>query len=126
MGSGEWGELGSQLNGYQERRRQRRTVIKAALLRILQEAAAGGQRVDLAGLAIRFRCGVSTLRSMKHELGAEGLIEPPEGKQLRLLSETAAADLAGRIAAVRAAKIERHRNLTEDELDEVLPDAKPT
>ena len=92
--------------GYQARRRWKRDRIKAELLVILQRHEARGERPDMAALAIAFGCGASTLRQMRHELGAAGLIEAPEAIRQREVAERIEVpDLAQRVARVREAKV---------------------
>jgi hypothetical protein len=111
---------------YLERRRARRAAIKGALLPILQECEARGQRPDYGALALHFDCGKSTLRQMAHEYGEADLIVPPEARRIADLCERGILDLADRIRVVREAKLERCRecgklSLSEEVLERILP-----
>lgn len=112
--------------GYQDRRRQRAAQIKAELLAILQENERTGEPINIPDLAIRFGCGASTLRGMRHDLAKSGLVQDPEAKRLEQLTEIPLPELAERVAIVREAKFGKwertgEKRLTKAELEQVLP-----
>jgi hypothetical protein len=113
---------------YQERRRARRAEVKAVLLIALRDSEAYGMRINLADLAIVLGRSASSLRVFWQELADEGQIAYPADARLRgeYRPVVTPADLERRIAAVRAAKIdkrirERKNSLTGAELERILP-----
>jgi hypothetical protein len=111
---------------YDARRKWRRAQLKAELLGILQAHEARGEPPNAAKLALDFGVSRNTIHVLRRELAAEGFVDDPQVRRIERTDETLVANLAERVARVRAAQERKWSqgnatSLSEDELREVLP-----
>jgi Mn-dependent DtxR family transcriptional regulator len=111
---------------YDARRAAARVALKADLLRTLQAHEARGEPPNIPDLAQDFGVTANTLHVLRRELASEGLVADPQARRIERTDETRVANLAERVARVRAAQVAKWSQgdvtcLTRAELRKVLP-----